>query len=94
MYNVSQCKRATEANHNPSKKTRARRSTLLKSHGKRGADQGCQIFLGPNIPKRETYTKWPQTIPNGRKIFRMVTKYIDIFHSKALQILPKIGILV
>jgi hypothetical protein len=22
-----------------------------------GADQGCQIFLGPNIPKREKFTK-------------------------------------
>jgi hypothetical protein len=24
--------------------------------------QGCQIFLGPNIPKRKKYTKLPQTI--------------------------------
>jgi hypothetical protein len=23
--------------------------------------QGCQILLGPNIPKREKYTKWLQT---------------------------------
>jgi hypothetical protein len=27
--------------------------------------QGCQSFLGPNIPKREKYTKGPQTTPNG-----------------------------
>jgi hypothetical protein len=26
-------------------------------------EQGCQIFLGPNIPKREKYTKLAQTIP-------------------------------
>jgi hypothetical protein len=65
--------------------------------------QGCQIFLGPNIPKREKYTKSPQTIPNGhklgipngRKIFQMVIKYTNIFHhSKAFQNLPKVGFLV
>jgi hypothetical protein len=27
--------------------------------------QGCQIFLGPNLPKREKYIKWPQTISIG-----------------------------
>jgi hypothetical protein len=31
------------------------------------------------------YTKRP-FIPNGRKIFQMVIKYNNIFHSKALQI--------
>jgi hypothetical protein len=37
--------------------------------------QGCQIVLGPNIPKREKYTKGQQTAPtyknfiaNGRKL--------------------------
>jgi hypothetical protein len=43
--------------------------------------QCCQIFLGPNIPKRENipydrklyqtainYTKWPKNIQNGHKI--------------------------
>jgi hypothetical protein len=54
-----------------------------------GHQQGCQIFLGTNIPKREKYTKLPQTIPNGSNIFQMVIKY-DIFLSKALQILPKL----
>jgi hypothetical protein len=42
---------------------------------------GCQIFLGPSIPKWEKYTnghklyqtaihyaKWPQNIPNDHKI--------------------------
>jgi hypothetical protein len=37
-------------------------------------DQGCQIFLGPNIPKREKYTKWPQTIPNDNKIYQIAVK--------------------
>jgi hypothetical protein len=65
-------------------------------------DQGCQIFLGPNIPKCTKYTKLPQTtytkrlyiIPKGRKLFQMVIKYNNIFHSKALQTLPKLGFLV
>jgi hypothetical protein len=42
--------------------------------------QGCQIFLGPNMPNWEkynkwpklcqtaiNYTKWPYNIPNGHK---------------------------
>jgi hypothetical protein len=37
--------------------------------------QGCQIFLGPNIPKRELYTKWPQTVPNGHKLYQLIKKY-------------------
>jgi hypothetical protein len=38
------------------------------------AGQGCQIFLGPNIPKHIKYTRLPETIPKGRKIFQMVIK--------------------
>jgi hypothetical protein len=42
-----------------------------------GSEQGCQIFLGTiyqneNIPNKSTYmyfTKWPQNIPNGHKIY-------------------------
>jgi hypothetical protein len=43
--------------------------------------QGCQIFLGPNIPKRKNIpndhilyqravncTQWPWNIPNGHKM--------------------------
>jgi hypothetical protein len=37
------------------------------------------------------HTKRPCNIQNGRKIFLMVIKYYNIFHSEALQILPKIG---
>jgi hypothetical protein len=37
--------------------------------------QGCQIFLGPNIPKRENYTKGTQTIPNDHKIYDKAVKY-------------------
>jgi hypothetical protein len=62
------------------------------------SNQGCQIFLVLNKPNWEKYTKWPQTtyttrpyiIPNGRKIFQMVKKYTNIFHSNAFQNLPKL----
>jgi hypothetical protein len=37
--------------------------------------QGCQIFLGPNIPNWEKYTKLPQTKPNGHKLYQMAIKY-------------------
>jgi hypothetical protein len=40
-------------------------------------------------PKR---TKLGKNISNGRKILQMVIKYTNIFHSKAIQNLPKIGI--
>jgi hypothetical protein len=36
--------------------------------------QGCQIFLGPNIPNWEKYTNWPQTIPTGHKLYQMAIK--------------------
>jgi hypothetical protein len=35
-----------------------------------------------------------KNIPNYRKIFPMTIKYTSIFHSKALQNLPKLGFLV
>jgi hypothetical protein len=65
-------------------------------------EQGCQICLGPNTPKREKHTKGLQTIPNGLKldesnglkIFQINIKYDNIFHSKALQNVPKLGFLV
>jgi hypothetical protein len=64
-------------------------------------EPGCQIVLGPNIPKRENYTKmttncttWALHVRNSRKLFQMDLKYTIIFHSKALQIKPKLGILV
>jgi hypothetical protein len=39
-----------------------------------------------------TYTKRPLIISNGHKIFQMVIKYTNLYHSKALQNLPKFGI--
>jgi hypothetical protein len=37
------------------------------------------------------YTKPPYNMPNGHKIFKMIKKYSNIFHSKAHQNLPKLG---
>jgi hypothetical protein len=37
--------------------------------------QGCQIFLGPNIPKRGKYTKWTQTLPTCHRLHQMAVKY-------------------
>jgi hypothetical protein len=34
------------------------------NHCDRLGTRGCQILLGPNIPKLEKCTKLPQTIPN------------------------------
>jgi hypothetical protein len=43
--------------------------------------QGCQIFLGPNIPKWEKYTKLPQTIPNCHKLCQMAMKYSKLSYN-------------
>jgi hypothetical protein len=34
------------------------------------------------------FTKWPKSIPIGRKISQRIVKYANIFHSKALQNVP------
>jgi hypothetical protein len=33
-------------------------------------------------------------LPNGCKTFQMAIKYTNIFHSRALQKIPKLGLLV
>jgi hypothetical protein len=57
--------------------------------------QGCQIFLGTIIQKGEKYTKvllnYQKTII---RIFQMDMEYTNLYNSKALQNLPKLGILV
>jgi hypothetical protein len=62
---------------------------------------GLPDFSWYNIPKRGKiyqitikYTKWPQNIPNCRKVDPMAIKYSNIFHCKTLQNLPKMVILV
>jgi hypothetical protein len=38
--------------------------------------QGCQIFLGPNIPNWENNTNEQKLgIPNGHKLYQMAMKY-------------------
>jgi hypothetical protein len=39
--------------------------------------QGCQNFLGTKYQSGEKYTKLPQNIPNGPKIFPMAVPKID-----------------
>jgi hypothetical protein len=64
------------------------------------SNQGCQIFLGKYVlPKQfkimyqmnTKCSKWSYNIPNACKIFQMALKYINIFQSRALQNLPKLG---
>jgi hypothetical protein len=54
-------------------------------------DQRCQIFLGETHRKGKIYSKWPQRIPNGRKIYQMTVKYTKRFHSKAFLNISKLG---
>jgi hypothetical protein len=79
---------------------------ILRSYrGKSIANQGCQIFPGPNIPKREKYLH--QMTTNYTKtakgiLYQKVTTYtkqpkntyINIFHSRALKNIPKLLFLV
>jgi hypothetical protein len=63
-----------------------------------GSDQGCQMFLDTIYQNGGKYTT---KLPNGNKmyqiaeiyLFQMTKEYTDLFHSKALQNLPKIGFL-
>jgi hypothetical protein len=62
----------------------------------------ARFFLVQTYQNGEKYTKWRQTIPNDHKIYQMavnyskrsLNRYTNIFHSKALQNLPKLGFLV
>jgi hypothetical protein len=46
-----------------------------------------------NIPNGENIPNNPPKLPNGHKLFqkriKMAVKYTNIFHSKALQNIPK-----
>jgi hypothetical protein len=74
-----------------------------RSTGKRGSTldhQGCQIFLWTWYQNRKKCTKWTKkcakcsyNIPKVHETFQMAIKYVNIFEYKALQNLPKIGIL-
>jgi hypothetical protein len=63
---------------------------MHKAGSKQGPEQGCQIFIGLKYQNGEKYTRLPQNIPNGHKIFPIAVKYVDqmvikytkIFHSK------------
>jgi hypothetical protein len=62
---------------------------------------GLPDFSWFNIPKWEKiyqmtiqYTRWPQNIPDCRKIDQVSIKFTSIFHYKTLQNSPKFGFLV
>jgi hypothetical protein len=49
---------------------------------------------GKNVPNNTKWSKWSRNFPNVLKIFLMAIKYFNIFQSKALKNLPKVGFLV
>jgi hypothetical protein len=59
--------------------------------------EGLPDFSVSNMPKlgkytklNIKYTKWPQNIPNIRKIYQKAIKYTNIFHCKSLQNWPEL----
>jgi hypothetical protein len=58
------------------------------------SNHGGQIFLDTINQNEGKIYQITTTLPNGHKIyqiFQMNIKYTSIFHSKALQNLPKLG---
>jgi hypothetical protein len=51
-------------------------------------------FYKHNGKNTKKYYKWPQNIPNGRKIDQLDFKYTTIVHYKTLENLPKLEFLV
>jgi hypothetical protein len=73
----------------------------FRQQKKLGLRPGLPDFARYNIPKQENYTKWSGNITNGHQNYQMACKidqtgiqYINIFHCKTLQKLPKLGFLV
>jgi hypothetical protein len=48
---------------------------LSLTGGWRHLEQDCQIFLGATYQNGKKYTKWPQNITNGHKIYQTATIY-------------------
>jgi hypothetical protein len=51
----------------------------------------ARFFFVQYIQTGEKYTKGPQNIPYGHRIFQMAIKYTKIFQTKALQNILKLG---
>jgi hypothetical protein len=39
------------------------------------ANQGCQIFLATTYQNGNKYTKQPENVPNGHKLYQIAVKY-------------------
>jgi hypothetical protein len=71
-------------------------------NGENKPKQGCQIFLDTIYQSGGKIYQITAKSPNGHNmypiaviyIFHMATEYTNVFHSKALQNLPKFGFLV
>jgi hypothetical protein len=48
-------------------------------------------FSCHNIPKRRKMHQIATELPNEHKIYQMAIEYTNLFHSKALKNLPKLG---
>jgi hypothetical protein len=40
----------------------------------------ARFFFVENVPKREKYTKLPQIMPNGQKLYQMAVNYSEYQH--------------
>jgi hypothetical protein len=54
---------------------------LGKSQQKLDQQQGCQIFIGTTYQNGEQYTKSPQNVSNGHKIYLLAVNYIPNGHK-------------
>jgi hypothetical protein len=68
------------------------RPTVFEADAKPLSNQECPTFLVQHTKTRNkytNYTNWPQIIPNGHKVYQMVTNVPN--HHKILQIIKEIS---
>jgi hypothetical protein len=54
-----------------------------------GLGPGLPDFSRYNLPKREKYTKWPQNVTDGHKIYHLAAEWPYKYQHLALQVLSK-----
>jgi hypothetical protein len=52
-------------------------SFTRKAFQPRRLQQGCQIFLAAKYQNQKKYTKQPQNVPNGHKIYQLAINYTE-----------------